>query len=60
MGRWGSNITPEILHVSMGYVWGARASQASKCASDCLPKLHMFWWVVGFKALVLRLMFHDA
>jgi len=53
MGGWGWNITPERLHVSVGYVWGAWATSASKGALDRLPKLDMFRWVVGFEVLVL-------
>ncbi len=42
MGRWGRNITPKMLHISMGYVLGAWASWASKRALGRLLKLDMF------------------
>jgi hypothetical protein len=42
----------------MGYVLGARATRASKCASGRSLKLDMFRWVIGFKVFVSRLMFH--
>jgi hypothetical protein len=60
MGGWGWNITPERLHVSVGYVWGAWATSASKRALDRLPKL---WHVsVGgrFWGSSFELMFHGA
>jgi len=57
MGRWGRNIAPKMLHVSMGYVLRAWVAWASKCALGRLLKLDMFRWVVGFKVLILRLMF---
>jgi hypothetical protein len=60
MGGWGRTITPETLHVSVGYVSRARATQASKFALSRSLKLDMFWWVVGFKVLVSRLMYHDT
>jgi len=43
-----------------GYVSRARATWASKRMPSCMPKLDMFWWVVGFKVQVLRLMFRGA
>jgi hypothetical protein len=54
---WGQNIALEMLHVWVGYVLRAQVAQTSKCASNCLLRLDMFRWVVGFEVLVLRLMF---
>jgi len=57
MGEWGRSIAPKMLHVSGGYVSRAQATGASKCVLGRSSKLDMFWWVVSFKVLVLRLMF---
>jgi hypothetical protein len=58
--NWGQTITPETLHVSVGYISRAWAARASKHASGRPSKLDMFWLVVGFKVLVSRLMYHDT
>ncbi len=60
MGKWGQSIILEMLHVSMGYVSWAWVAHASKHMSGCLSKLDMFWWVVGCKVLVLKLMHCDT
>jgi hypothetical protein len=52
MGRWGRNILPETLHVLVGYVYGAWATQASKRALGHPPKLDLFLWAVSFEAHV--------
>jgi hypothetical protein len=44
----------------MGYVSGAWAIRASKLVPNHSQKLDMFWWVVGFKVLVLRFMFQGT
>jgi hypothetical protein len=53
MGEWGWTITPETLHVLVGYVSRVRTTQASGCSS----KLDMFRWVVGFEVLASKLMY---
>jgi hypothetical protein len=42
MDGWGRNIAPETLHVSVGYISGARGARASKRALGRLSKLDMF------------------
>jgi hypothetical protein len=46
IGGWGWNITLETLYVSVGYVWGAWATRASKCVLDRLLNLDVFWCVL--------------
>jgi hypothetical protein len=47
MGGWGWNITPQTLHILVGYVSGVRAARASKCTPGHPPKLDMFQRVGG-------------
>jgi hypothetical protein len=60
MGKWGRNIALETLHVLVGYVSKAQTARALKCMLSHQLKLDMFWWVVGFKVQVSRLMFCGA